>query len=190
MAAQYYYLVASFPGLAFSFPVDMGSSAFMAACEGQLAPADAAELSFLMAGRRDAVTSAFSRTWLDSDTQLRNAMVRERALHHDRDGTPYLREHAGFRMDVEAAVHDACSRANPAEREQALDRFRWNLADELSAADPVGLPGVLAYAIKLRINERWQALTDELGRERLEEALGVVGISSEEVEAWGGLAQM
>jgi hypothetical protein len=49
---------------------------------------------------------------------------------------------------------------------------------------------VLAYAVKLGINERWQALTPERGRERFDEAVGLVGVSSQELSGWAGLAQL
>jgi hypothetical protein len=49
---------------------------------------------------------------------------------------------------------------------------------------------VLAYGVKLGIHERWRALTPESGRERFEEVIGTVGVSSQEVAGWAGLAQL
>ena len=50
---------------------------------------------------------------------------------------------------------------DPLERELALDRHRWALLDEMAAAPPFGVQAVFAYALKLRIVEKWAALSDE-----------------------------
>ncbi|HMO50731.1 MAG TPA: DUF2764 family protein [Kiritimatiellia bacterium] len=190
MAAQYYYLVSSLPGLTFSSPAALSRAAFVEACRSQLAEPDLAEVAAVIDGRRDDLRTEAGRVWIDADRQLRNAIVRQRALRLGVDEKKHLKEHQGFRVDAEDAVSDAFSRANPLERELALDRFRWNLAEELALSDPFGLPAVLAYAVKLEINEHWQSLTAEKGRDRLEEMLEVVGVSSEEAAGWGGLAQL
>lgn len=190
MTATYYYLVASLPGLVFSAPAALSLHEFVSECARHLSPADHQELEHVMGGRLDAVHAEFSRQWLHNERQIRNAIVRARALRLGVDEKKYLKDHEGFRVDAESAVNDAFSRANPLERELALDRFRWNLADELSASHPFQLPAVLAYGVKLAINEHWRALSPERGRERFEEMVGVVGVSSQEVAGWSGLSQM
>jgi len=190
VTAQYYYLVASLPSLVFSAPAAWGLAAFVEECRRHLAEDDQRELDALLAAQPESVATDFSRRWLHADRQLRNAIARARALRLGVDEKKYVRPHEGFRVDVEAAVDDAYSRPNPLERELALGRFRWSLADELSAGDPFALPAVLAYGVKLQINEHWQSLTPERGRERLEEMLGVAGVSSDEVAGWAGLAQL
>lgn len=190
MAAQYYYLVASLPGLTFSAPSSLGKKEFLDECRRQLSPDDQAELEALLDGRRGEVKTAFSRGWLDGDTQLRNAIVRQRALRLGVEEKKFLKDHEGFRVDAESAVNDAYSRENPLERELALDRFRWKLAEELSAGAPFGLPTVLAYGVMLTINEYWRSLTPELGKDRFEDLIGMVGVTSEEVAGWGGVGQL
>jgi len=190
VTAQYYYLVSSLPGLAFSAPASLGRSAFAELCHRQLPDEDRREFDALMENRIDDVHTHFAREWLDCDRQMRNAVARARAIRTGADEKKYLKHHGGFRVDIEGVVDDAYSRANPLERELALDRFRWNLADELSATDSFGLAALLAYAVKLEINEHWQSLTPERGLEKLEQLVGVVGVSSEEVAGWSGLAQL
>jgi len=190
LTTQYYYLVASLPGLIFSAPASVSRAVILEECRRHLSPADMAELDALVGARRLEVSMRFSREWMNSEGQLRNAIARTRALRAGVDEKKYVKDHEGYRMDVEAAVDDAYSRVNPMERELALDRFRWNLADELSAGDPFGLSAVLSYAVKLGINERWQSLTPEAGQQRLEEMVGIVGVSSQELSGWSGLAQM
>ncbi len=190
MPTQYYYLVASLPGLTFSFPAALRKNDFLAECHRHLDPCDYAELEALLDERRDRVTTSFSKTWLDADTQLRNAIARQRALRLGVEEKKYIKMHDGFRVDAESAVSDAYSRANPLERELVLDRYRWNLAEELSAADRFGLPALLAYGVMLGINEHWRSLTPELGQERLEDLVGMVGVAADEVAGWGGLAAL
>lgn len=190
MTSRYYYLIASLPALVFSQPAAMSRVAFMAECGQHLDGADLAEVTALLDGRLDGVRSDFSRSWLHADRQLRNAVVRARALRLGVDEKKFLQDHEGFRVDAEAAVNEAFSRPNPLERELALDRYRWNLADELCAGDPFALPALLAYAVKLALNEHWRALTLELGRERFEAMVDTVGISAQEVSAWSGLSQV
>jgi hypothetical protein len=187
VSTQYYYFIASLPWLTFSFPAALTKKDFLEECRRHLLPDDMVELDALLDGRRADVKTPFSSTWLDGDTQLRNAIVRQRALRLGVEEKKYLKAHDGFRVDAEAAVSDAFSRANPLERELALDRFRWKLAEELFVRDPYGLPAVLAYGVMLAINEHWRSLTPELGKDRLESMVAMVGVSADEVAGWGGV---
>ncbi|HMP89980.1 MAG TPA: DUF2764 family protein [Kiritimatiellia bacterium] len=190
MTVQYYYLISSLPGLVFSAPAPVSRNDFIAECRRLLDDRDQAEFDAFMEGRIEDVTGFFSRSYLNADRQMRNAVARARAIRSGVDEKKYLKSHGDFRVDVESAVDDAYSRINPLERELALDRFRWNLADELSRSEPFGLASVLAYGAKLDINAHWQSLTPERGRERLEQLVGIVGVSSDEVAGWSGLAQL
>jgi len=190
VTTSYYFLVASLPSLAFSTPAQLLKSDFITECRRHLSAEHMTELDALLEGRSADVKTDFSRRWFDAECQLRNAIVRSRALRLGVDEKKFIKDHRGFRLDVESAVDDAFSRANPLERELALDRFRWSLADELSAGCSFQLPALLAYGVKLSIHERWRALTAELGRERFEEVIGTVGVSSGEVAGWAGLAQL
>jgi hypothetical protein len=191
MAASHYYLIASLPGLAFSAPAPMPVSALLEEAARHL---DAASLDELRAvvdpSGAPAPVTLFGRAWQDGEIQLRNALARARGVRRGADDKKHQKAHRGFRVDIERVVTEAMSRAHPLEREQALDRFRWAMAEELAAGDAFGLPTLLGYAVRLRICERWQALSDEAGRERFEDTVGVVGVSSQELAGWAGLAQM
>jgi hypothetical protein len=60
---------------------------------------------------------------------------------------------------------------DPLERELLLDRHRWALLDAAAAQPAFGVQAVFAYAFKLRIVEKWTALSDQGG---LDVALQVV----------------
>jgi hypothetical protein len=49
------------------------------------------------------------------------------------------------------------------ERELVLDRHRWALLDEAASQAAFGVKAVFAYALKLRIVEKWSALSDAAG---------------------------
>ncbi len=190
MSKSYYYLVASMPGLVFTVPAPLTMQDLTNECARHLDATDLAELMAVIQGRREDVQSTFGREWLDGERQLRNAVVRARALRLGVDHKKFMKEHRGFRVVAEAAVNEAFARANPLERELALDRYRWGFAEELCAGHPFELASLLAFAVKLAINERWRTLTMEQGRERFEEMVGVVGVSSQEVAGWAGLSQV
>jgi len=79
------------------------------------------------------------------------------------------REHPfGFVVAVaHAGVIFAAERAmgldDPLERELLLDSLRWTLLEELAAFPPFGFQAVLAYALKLRLAEKWAAMDEAEG---------------------------
>ena len=54
-------------------------------------------------------------------------------------------------------------------REQALDRLRWQLVDEMQGVQPISENVVLAYAVKLRLALRLQSLDETAGRAKFDE---------------------
>ena len=57
------------------------------------------------------------------------------------------------------------------ERERAIDRFRWRMADELVRGKDFQLDKVLCYMLQAGILRRWQKMDAESGREDLREAV-------------------
>lgn len=168
---SYYYFVASLPALSLGAPPPLDRARFEADAARLLSPEDVLRLRTLADGEGD---DAFAARWRSMETQLRNAAARVRAARLGVDAAPHLRTHAGFSVHLEAAVTDAYAKPNPMDRELTLDRFRWQFLDEASRGDPFGFAAVQAYALKLRIAERWAALTDEAGAQRLQEAVAAV----------------
>lgn len=118
---------------------------------------------------RSIAGNAFAAAWAARETQLRNAVARFRAARLSVDSQAFQRDHAGFDVGLAQVVTDALAQNTPLEREQALDRGRWRIADELALADPFGLGTVLAFAVKLRIAERWAGLTEAAGQRKVED---------------------
>jgi hypothetical protein len=53
----------------------------------------------------------------------------------------------------------------------ALDHLRWQVLDELAGFNPFAAAAVLAYAVRLRLVERWNRLRATDGTEALQAAL-------------------
>ena len=170
---SYYYLVATLPMFPPEGPPPMSGSAFLALCREHLRAADFARLERLWADAADAPAdeSDFVSRWQSRDIQIRNAAARVRAGRLRRDAAPFLHAHPGMDATLEKSVAEALGKDSPLEREASLDKLRWTLIDELAGTDPFAAAAVFAYALKLRIAERWSAMTDEEGQARVRELL-------------------
>lgn len=169
---NYYYFAASLPTLSLDERPPFSSERFHDLCRSHLSGNDLQALDELTAAGdvpADADSPrpahAYVTAWREHETQVRNAVARARGARHKRDATPFLRESAGFDLSIERAVADAFARPTPLAREQALDRFRWNRAEELAGYSPFSCAAILAYAIKFRLSERWAAMSAEQGRQ-------------------------
>ena len=172
--ASYYYLVASLLTLFLDEESPITPAEFMAACDQWLDTDDVRDIRCLMdnhstcakasADRPERAQAACIYQWLARETEIRNAIVRLRAAKIRVDAEPFLRPCRELDLYTERAVAEAMSRPQPLERELGLDQLRWSLLDDLSRFDPFGLPAVIAYALKLKLVERWSALTVEQGR--------------------------
>lgn len=160
---NYYYLVASLPTLSLEAPPPMSGAAFRRLCAEHLTPGDLAALDELDGPLAAAARRPFVAAWRRSEAALRAAAVRARAARLHRDPATELPTGIVGGMEEEKAVSDAFSRNDPLERELALDRFRWRRIEELAGIAPFAGATLLAYALKLRLVERWAAMSAERG---------------------------
>lgn len=147
---SYYYLAASLPMLSLDGEPPISLEDFLNRCDEHLSKKDRTALDALFSKHDTASRHTFVRAWRDRETQLRNAIVRVRAQRQSLDPASFLHHQDGFDSSVEKAVADAFSRANPLERERALDRVRWATAEELSGFDPFTGSAILAYALEIK----------------------------------------
>ncbi len=140
------------------FGTDPGvtSNYFVAACREQLGGADAEAVEALLSG--GTCRHPFVTAWLDKETILRNATVRERARVAGGEPSHWLREAKGCDVRIENMVDDAFQESDPMRRDENLDNIRWLIADELQGPDPLCKNMVFAYAVKLGILIRRAAL--------------------------------
>jgi len=163
---NYYYFAATLPVLNLDRQPPLGIDEFLESCRTHLAEGDMLAVQEAIAAD-GAVTQALSSSWRTQDMALRNAIVRARASRMNVDPSPHLHE-STIDTTCEQAVADAYARRNPHEREWALDCFRWGLLDEMAGFNPFSLNAIVAYALKLRLAERWSALDVDRGRQKME----------------------
>ena len=110
---------------------------------------------------------AYLAAWNAKEGQVRLAVARRRAA---RLGVPPPEVPAVVAdTRIEPAVNAAFEEINPLRREQALDRLRWQLVDEMQGVQPISENVVLAYAVKLRLALRLQSLDETAGRAKFDE---------------------
>lgn len=163
----YWYFVSSLPMVQFGEKPPMDAEAFGTACAQMLPEEERVAIEAVLEGREPPRGAATG--WWDEEVQLRNATARIRAKARGMDPSGAVRPHGGFRVQIETLVADAYTRGTPLEREQALDRIRWMLAEERAQHARFGFPALLAYAVQVRIAQRWAALEEEGGRVRVDE---------------------
>lgn len=166
---NHWYLVSSLPYLRFGEKPSMDAAAFRTACVGWLTEHELDVIDAVLANREPPAGAATD--WWNAEIQLCDAVVRARAKLRSIDASRFLKPHEGFSATIEKMVADAFIRSDPAEREMELDRTRWMLAEERAVSDPFGFSTVLAFAVKVRIVERWASLDEEAGKEKVEELI-------------------
>ena len=166
---KYWYLIASLPTLRLGEKPPMDAASFRAACAGHLSDEETAVVETVLENREFS-SGAASSLW-NSEVQLRDAMVRVRAKQRGTDAGRFIRPHEGFSVSIEKMVTDAFTRPTPLEQEMELDRARWMFADELALTDPFGFAGILAFAAKVRLAERWASMDEEKGRKNVEKLI-------------------
>jgi len=168
---NHWYLVASLPVLRFGEKPLTTRAAFLAACSDWLSAADRDVIEAGLENRCPPEGAEPARRWWNDEVQLRDATVRVRARNLKTDPAPFIKRHEGLNFSIEKAVAEAFTRENPLEQEASLDRIRWAMADEMKQGRAFGFPAVLAFAVQLRIAERWDGFDDESGRKHVEELI-------------------
>jgi Protein of unknown function (DUF2764) len=168
---NYYFLAASLPALSLDQPAPLTAQRFRALCDGQLAPGDAAGLAELDAPPDAPAHHPFVALWHAREAWLRNTIVRARAARLQSPAERWIRADSYADTFIQHGVHAALARPDPLEREMALDHLRWQVLDELAGFNPFAAAAILAYAIRLRLVERWTRLRAADGAAALQAAL-------------------
>ncbi len=165
----YYSLVASLPHLKIGDEPPFSTEEYIDNCAQWVTPHETRILEHILLGKYHGHGCPICKTWLDLETQLRNAVARHRGQRLGVDFKEYLQPHDGFSGEIEQLATDAFTRNDPLEIEEEIDRARWQLADGLALGkDPFCFEKVLAYGIQLKIVERWNRMDVHTGKEKLE----------------------
>ena len=162
---EYVYFLAGLPRLQLTDPPPLTSAELLAAMDGVARPDHREEVCAILQDRYGDVRHIAARRYLDLDTQLRNALARLRARRAGAEYDAGAHLHEGYDVRCEATGAHAAGLQDPLARELALDRFRWTLLDEIATMPAFGVQALFAYAFKLRLSEKWAAMSDERGLE-------------------------
>ncbi len=160
---NYYYLIASLPNITIKDAPPLSFDDFMSLCSQHVSPSDLNAINQLLSMPAKKTRNKFINNWQDSEIQLRNSIAKNRATRLGLDAVPYLRTHEGLDSSIDKVVSDAFAKANPSERELAIDKFRWSKAEELGGFDPFTPQALLVYALKLLLAQRWSKMNKENG---------------------------
>lgn len=134
--------------------------------------------------------NSFVRKWFAFDGILKNTLVAFAARKQGRSpenefveaaSAPlleWIREDMNegdfglkLRLSYAGEMFEALDLPDVFERERAIDRFRWRMAEEMVRGKDFQLDKVLCYMLQAGILRRWQKMDAESGREYLREAV-------------------
>lgn len=164
----YYSLVASLPHLKIGDEPPFSTEEYIENCAQWVTEREVHILERILRNEHSDQACPICKKWFDLETQLRNAVARQRGQKLGVDFKGYLQPHDGFSGQVEQYVTDAFTRNDPIELEEELDRARWQMAEDLIVQDLFGFMKIVAYGIQLSIVERWNNMDVHTGKEKLE----------------------
>lgn len=164
----YYSLVASLPSLRIGDEVPFSIADYIENCAQWVSERETEILKAVLLDEPIASPCPLCAAWNNIETQLRNAVAKHRGQKLGIDFKEYLQPHDGFSGTIETLVTDAFTSTDPVELEEALDRARWSLAEELIGEEAFGFEKILAYGIQLKIVERWNQMDVSAGKEAIE----------------------
>jgi len=179
----YYSLVASLPSLQIGDEPPFSTEEYIDNCAQWVSERETEILRKILLQEPDIAPCPLCATWNNIETQLRNAIAKHRGQKLGVDFKEFLQPHDGFSGTIETLVTEAFTRNDPVELEEALDRARWKLAEELIGQQSFEFEKVLAYGIQLKIVERWNRMDVHLGKEAVEAVITVNTEKEETVEA-------
>ncbi|MFO7870983.1 MAG: DUF2764 family protein [Kiritimatiellia bacterium] len=161
---NYYFFAASLPMLSLDSAPPLSYKTFKTQCSEHLSPRDAAALSQLEPVIPESSRHSFVSAWRENEIEIRNAVAKTRSERGAGNAADFLRKQRGYEPSIHRAVAEAFTADNPKDREKALDKIRWSLLDDMESRDQFSSCAVLGYSLKLRMSERWNALSREDGR--------------------------
>ena len=98
-------------------------------------------------------------------------MAAARAGKLGKDQAPYLNKSGSANAQMRSAVQEAVKAENQQKAEETIDKLKWSFLDEISATHSFDFNVALSYLLKLKILERWAALDEETGKDKLNKSL-------------------
>lgn len=169
MPNKYYYFTASLQTLIFGEKAPISVEDFLIDAHRLLAEKDFIQVQAIIEGSSQISGSKLFDQWNSFNHQLCNQLVVARAKEVKQDSNKYTRGDVVEESALAALIDQAMKEENPVKAEQLLDRARWQFLDDYTNQSYFDFDIVLAYAIKLTILTRYEAIASEQGREIFQE---------------------
>lgn len=161
------YLLSSLPALELGAPAPFSLEECRRRCEG-IEGIDIKDFDAVIAGIPG--SHPFTVAYASALTEIKNVTAALRASKWENSDIriserPYL----GYHVDLHLKIAEAINIQNPLEREIALERVRWQVAEYLAGIEYFSEAKFYAYVVKLQINNRLAGLNEKLGRETVED---------------------
>jgi hypothetical protein len=180
--AQYYYLVASLPLLAYDSERAPTSEQFLDACRPLVSPQHYNLLASASTTdlEHEGPSCSTLNLWRSWEITLRNELVRLRAKNRGREPRVHGLDSSGP-VEPQAVAREAFSQQSPLEAEDTLNRARWRYLDELETGHYFDIDKILIYVLRLQILQRKALFEHEKGREMFDkvysEIISPVGVA-------------
>jgi len=166
MGRKYYYFAATLPMPDFERPAAaLAVEDFLSAADGQLALGDIRLLRSALDGIPVPSGQVFLAAWQTFERYLKNAIGSARMLAQDRHPQSGPHGDKGADVSMSQAVEEAVKHPDPLEGEKILDRLRWQQLDQMALGHYFDLEFLIAYALKLKILQRYRVIATGQGRE-------------------------
>ena len=158
MSNFYPYLISSLPMLHFLGKAPSSFDKFLKDCQDFIPQEDFKIISKLLEPIVDCskITQPTVKKWLEFDMQLRNELVKVRALRRHVDPAKYLKSNVCSTLSVAHIALAAQRNTSIIEGEKYLDSERWKFLDELAVGHYFDIDALIVYAYKLQILIRWE----------------------------------
>lgn len=165
MSTAYYYFAATLGVLEFGMPAPQTCEAFLEDCWRLLSEQDARDVRIVLEGGQEGFSNQIIKEWLFFENQLANHAAWLRASNMGKDPSVHIRgEYVEdpFIMDVLVYAQESF---NPLEAEKVIAKAKWEKIDDMISGHFFDFEIIAAYAIKLKILERFAVLGSDKGKE-------------------------
>lgn len=154
------YISASLPFLRFGDTPPFSMAELRSRCVSVMSEDELSTFDALVNGEPS--DDPFVSEFQNHEIQLKNVLGRARAASWGPEVRFAEKPFNGYDVTFAKMVSDAFAKQNPLEREQDLDRARFWLVDQLASGENT-MANLYAFAVKLKICERWSRISPEAG---------------------------
>ena len=171
MGSAYYYFIASLPVISFDGKMPMSVETFRDDCRRLLAEKDHALIETIWATEETpaATGNELLNTWNRFEHALRNELTWYRADRLNKDPLKYLRGPRVMDPLQAEEINRIFKMDNLWEAEKALNKMKWRFLEDLAAGHYFDLEFLLAYALQLKLLQRYQEYASPAGKDFVRE---------------------